>query len=73
MNPFKITAFLFAIAGLTSAIMAARYWLHASREYPSELAREEVFGPVLAAMPFDGEADAIRLANSTDFGLVAGV
>lgn len=39
----------------------------------SELAREEVFGPVLAAMPFDGEADAIRLANSTDFGLVAGV
>ncbi|CCD89644.1 NAD-dependent aldehyde dehydrogenase [Bradyrhizobium sp. ORS 285] len=39
----------------------------------SELAREEVFGPVLAAMPFDDEADAIRLANGTDFGLVAGV
>lgn len=37
------------------------------------LAREEVFGPVLAAMPFDDEADAIRLANGTDFGLVAGV
>lgn len=39
----------------------------------SELAREEVFGPVLAAMPFEDEADAIRLANSTDYGLVAGV
>jgi aldehyde dehydrogenase (NAD+) len=39
----------------------------------SELAREEVFGPVLAALPFDDEADAIALANATDFGLVAGV
>ncbi|MDB5822831.1 MAG: aldehyde Dehydrogenase [Herminiimonas sp.] len=37
------------------------------------LAQEEVFGPVLAAMPFDNEAHAIRLANSTRFGLVAGV
>jgi len=39
----------------------------------SRIAREEVFGPVLAAMPFSDEADAIRLANGTDFGLVAGV
>ncbi len=37
------------------------------------LACDEVFGPVLAAMPFEDEEDAIRLANSTDFGLVAGV
>jgi len=37
------------------------------------LACDEVFGPVLAAMPFIDEADAVRLANSTDFGLVAGV
>jgi aldehyde dehydrogenase (NAD+) len=45
------------------------------RDVPSasRLAREEVFGPVLAAMPFADEADAIRLANGTDFGLVAGV
>jgi len=34
---------------------------------------EEVFGPVLAAMPFDDEADAARIANATEFGLVAGV
>jgi len=39
----------------------------------ARLAREEVFGPVLAAMPFDDEAHAVRLANGTDFGLVAGV
>jgi aldehyde dehydrogenase (NAD+) len=37
------------------------------------LAREEVFGPVLAAMPFDDEADAIGLANGTDYGLLAAV
>ena len=39
----------------------------------SRLARDEVFGPVLAAMPFVDEADAIRLANATDYGLVAGI
>jgi aldehyde dehydrogenase (NAD+) len=37
------------------------------------LAQDEVFGPVLAAMSFKDEADAIRLANSTAYGLVAGV
>jgi len=38
-----------------------------------ELARDEVFGPVLSAIPFADEAEAIRLANDTDYGLVAGV
>ena len=37
------------------------------------IARDEVFGPVLAAMPFNDEADAVRMANGTDYGLVAGV
>ncbi|OIP09704.1 MAG: aldehyde dehydrogenase [Betaproteobacteria bacterium CG2_30_68_42] len=37
------------------------------------LAQEEVFGPVLAAMAFESEDDAVRLANATRFGLVAGV
>lgn len=37
------------------------------------LAHEEVFGPVLAAMPFDDEADAITLANGTEYGLLAAV
>jgi aldehyde dehydrogenase (NAD+) len=39
----------------------------------SRIACEEVFGPVLVAMPFDDEAEAIRLANATSYGLVAGV
>lgn len=37
------------------------------------LAQDEVFGPVLAALPFKDEADAIRVANATQYGLVAGV
>ena len=37
------------------------------------IAREEIFGPVLAAMPFEDEADAISLGNATDYGLTAGV
>ena len=41
------------------------------REHP--LACEEVFGPVLAVQPFEDEADAVRLANGTPYGLVAGV
>jgi len=37
------------------------------------LFEEEIFGPVLVATKFSDEADAIRLANATEFGLVAGV
>ncbi|MGH2875744.1 MAG: aldehyde dehydrogenase family protein, partial [Solirubrobacteraceae bacterium] len=33
--------------------------------------REEIFGPVLVAMPFEDEAEAIRLANATQYGLAA--
>ena len=45
------------------------------RDVPHEhhIARHEIFGPVLAAMPFEDERDAVRLANGTDYGLVAGV
>ena len=39
----------------------------------SRLAQEEVFGPVLAAMAFDTEEEAVALANGTLYGLVAGV
>ncbi|MFI1017147.1 aldehyde dehydrogenase family protein [Streptomyces sp. NPDC020965] len=36
-------------------------------------ARDEVFGPVAAVLPFDDEADAIRLANATDYGLAGSI
>ncbi len=39
----------------------------------NELARLEVFGPVLSVLPFEDEADAVRLANGTDYGLMAAV
>jgi acyl-CoA reductase-like NAD-dependent aldehyde dehydrogenase len=37
------------------------------------IAREEIFGPVLAIMPYDGEEDAIAKANDTVYGLAGGV
>jgi len=37
------------------------------------LARQEIFGPVLVATPFDDEEEALELANNTEYGLVAGV
>lgn len=37
------------------------------------IAQQEVFGPVLSLFAFDGEEEAVRLANGTDYGLVAGV
>ena len=36
------------------------------------IAREEVFGPVLSVLSFKDEAEAIAIANSTEYGLVAG-
>ncbi|MFC7555098.1 aldehyde dehydrogenase family protein [Pseudoroseomonas wenyumeiae] len=39
----------------------------------SRLAQEEIFGPVQVVIPFEDEADALRIANGTDYGLVAGV
>ena len=37
----------------------------------SEIAREEVFGPVLVAFKFESEEEAVSMANDTDFGLAA--
>ena len=37
------------------------------------IAREEIFGPVLSVIPFDDEAEAIAIANDTDYGLAATV
>jgi acyl-CoA reductase-like NAD-dependent aldehyde dehydrogenase len=37
------------------------------------IAREEIFGPVLSIQPYDGEEEAIRIANNTPYGLAGGV
>ena len=37
------------------------------------IAREEIFGPVLAIQPYDDEDDAVRIANATEYGLAGGV
>jgi aldehyde dehydrogenase (NAD+) len=37
------------------------------------IAREEIFGPVLSVIPFDGEAEATSIANDTEYGLAATV
>jgi len=45
------------------------------RDVPPDhaVAQEELFGPVLAVMPFEDEDEAVKLANGTPFGLVSGV
>ena len=37
------------------------------------IAQEEIFGPVLAAIPYENEADALRIANDSDYGLSGSV
>ena len=39
----------------------------------ARIAREEIFGPVATVIPFDSEANAIKIANDTQFGLAAAV
>jgi acyl-CoA reductase-like NAD-dependent aldehyde dehydrogenase len=51
--------FWFPPTVLTPGDTASRAW------------NEEVFGPVVSVLPFDDEADAVRLANDTEYGLAA--
>src|SRR5258705_12909878 len=39
----------------------------------ARIAREEIFGPVAAVIPFESEDDAIAIANDSDYGLAAAV
>ncbi|MBY0507643.1 MAG: aldehyde dehydrogenase family protein [Bryobacteraceae bacterium] len=38
-----------------------------------KISREEIFGPVLPIIPFEGEEEAIRIANDTSYGLASGI
>ena len=62
---------------LPPASLAAGYFVPPTLFGPvaadNALVLREIFGPVLAAQVFDTEAEAIALANGTEFGLVAGV
>jgi len=42
-------------------------------EHEMRISQEEIFGPVAAVIPFEDEADALRLANGTNYSLAAGV
>ncbi|MFP3589653.1 aldehyde dehydrogenase family protein, partial [Paraburkholderia sp. SIMBA_055] len=60
-----------AISGLSGHYMAPTVLRDVTAQM--EIAQTEVFGPVLAVIPFDSEEEALAIANGTVFGLVAGV
>jgi aldehyde dehydrogenase (NAD+) len=66
-----------ALGSVADGVPSGGYFLAPTMYGPvprnHELATDEVFGPVLSVLPFDDEEDAIRLANATEFGLIAGV
>jgi aldehyde dehydrogenase (NAD+) len=47
--------------------------IYADVDNTMRIAQEEVFGPIGVAIPFDTEADAIRIANASDYGLIGTV
>ncbi len=55
--------------GLGGLYLAPTLFTHARQDM--RVAREEIFGPVLTAIPFDGEAQAVALANDVRYGLAA--
>jgi acyl-CoA reductase-like NAD-dependent aldehyde dehydrogenase len=61
------------IAFAGSAPSGAGYWVPPTVLAPIEATsrqwRDEIFGPVVAVVPFDDEADAVRYANDTEYGL----
>jgi acyl-CoA reductase-like NAD-dependent aldehyde dehydrogenase len=81
MGPLISAAHRERVAGFVTADVAFRgsapagagYWFPPTVLTPTDPAarvlREEIFGPVVAVVRFDDEADAIRIANDSDFGL----
>ena len=66
-----------AIGGGQPASFGRGYYVEPTIFYDvdnsARIAREEIFGPVAAVIPFDDEADALKIANDTPFGLAAAV
>lgn len=62
------------VAGGSRPANANRGWfveptIFADVDNHARIAREEIFGPVLAVIPYDGEDEAVRIANDSDYGL----
>jgi acyl-CoA reductase-like NAD-dependent aldehyde dehydrogenase len=61
------------VTGGTRPALARGFWVEptllADCRNEMRVAREEIFGPVVVAIPFDDEEEAIALANDSDFGL----
>ena len=66
-----------AAGGGRASSMSRGYYVEPTIFYDVEnsarIAQEEIFGPVAAVIPFSNEADAIRIANDTPYGLAAAV
>jgi aldehyde dehydrogenase (NAD+) len=60
-------------AGASGSGHFVRATLFADVAPEHRLAQEEIFGPVQVLIPFDDEKDAVRIANGTAYGLVAGI
>ena len=69
---------LIAGGGVPDGASLANGWyveptIFADVDCKARIAQEEIFGPVLAVIPFDDEADAVRMANDTPYGLAGAV
>ncbi|HEY6292476.1 MAG TPA: aldehyde dehydrogenase family protein [Terriglobia bacterium] len=66
-----------AVGGGRPAALSRGYFIEPTIFYDASnnarIAREEIFGPVATVIPFEDEADAIRIANDTPYGLAAAV
>lgn len=62
-----------AVTGTNSAGYFVRPTVLKNVTNEMAVARTEIFGPVVVAIPFDTEEDAIRIANDSDFGLAGAV
>ena len=60
-------------AGLDNRLVRRAHRLRRTWTTAMRIAQEEIFGPVLSVIPYDDDADAVRIANDSDYGLCGGV